>query len=66
MNTKSLDQTIKDVISASSRALSKDKDLDLSIELDSKLTNSEINFSEKKMPLDITRGKADKQAFLKN
>lgn len=65
MNTKSLDQTIKDVISASSRALSKDKDLDLSIELDSKLTNSEINFSEKKMPLDITRGKADKQAFLK-
>tara|TARA_Y100000816_G_scaffold162719_1_gene116419 strand:+ start:342 stop:2090 length:1749 start_codon:yes stop_codon:yes gene_type:complete len=65
LNTKSLDQTIKDVISASSRALSKDKDLDLSIELDSKLTNSEINFSEKKMPLDITRGKADKQAFLK-
>ena len=65
MSGKSIEQNIKEVINASSRAISKDKNLTVEIDIDQDLSSAGHNSKKNSLSLKISRGDADKQALLK-
>ena len=64
MSQKSTEQNVKDVINASSRAISKDKDLQLDVNYLLQVTEPEHNHQENIESIQLSRGDADKQALL--
>ncbi len=64
MSQKSTEQNVKDVINASSRALSKDKDLNLDINYLQQVAEPGHNFQDNIESIQLSRGDADRQALL--
>ncbi len=64
MNQKSKDQNVKDVINASSRAISKDKNLHVEVSYNQAIAGPEHNVQENLKSIQLSRGDADKQALL--
>ena len=64
MSQKSKDQNIKDVINASSRAISKDKNLHIEVSYNQAIASPEHNVQENLKSVQLSRGDADKQALL--
>ena len=64
MNQKSTEQNVKDVINASSRAISKDKDLNLEINYLQQVAEPGHNLQENIESIQLSRGDADRQALL--
>ena len=64
MSQKSTEQNVKDVISASSRAISKDKDLNLDINYLQQVAEPGHNLQENIESIQLSRGDADRQALL--
>ena len=64
MSQKSKDQNIKDVINASSRAISKDKNLHIEVSYNQAIAGPEHNVQENLKSIQLSRGDADKQALL--
>ena len=63
MSDKSSDQVIKDALSSSTRAISRNKELELSFGIDSISSNSIPKVSSSKEDLVFSRGKSDKIAL---
>ena len=64
MSQKSTEQNIKDVINASSRAISKDKDLNLEVNYLQQVAEPGHNLQENIESIQLSRGDADRQALL--
>ena len=64
MSQKSTEQNVKDVINASSRAISKDKDFNLDVNYLQKIAEPGHNLKESIESIQLSRGDADKQALL--
>ena len=64
MNQKSKDQNVKDVINASSRAISKDKNLHVEVSYNQAIAGPEHNVQENLKSIQLSRGDADKKALL--
>ena len=64
MSQKSTEQNVKDVISASSRAISKDKDLNLEVNYLQQVAEPGHNLQENIESIQLSRGDADRQALL--
>ena len=64
MSQKSTEQNVKDVINASSRAISKDKDLSLEVNYLQKVAEPGHNLQENIESIQLSRGDADRQALL--
>mgnify|MGYP001380510506 FL=1 len=64
MSQKSTEQNVKDVINASSRAISKDKDLNLDINYLQEVAEPGHNLQENIESIQLSRGDADRQALL--
>ena len=64
MNQKSTEQNVKDVINASSRAISKDKDLNLEVNYLQQVAEPGHNLQENIESIQLSRGDADRQALL--
>ena len=64
MSQKSTEQNVKDVINASSRAISKDKDLNLEVNFLEQVAEPGHNFQENIESIQLSRGDADRQALL--
>ena len=64
MSQKSTEQNVKDVINASSRAISKDKDLNLEVNYLQQVAEPGHNFQENIESIQLSRGDADRQALL--
>ena len=64
MNQKSKDQNVKDVINASSRAISKDKNLHVEVSYNQAISGPEHNVQENLKSIQLSRGDADKKALL--
>ena len=64
MSQKSTEQNVKDVINASSRAISKDKDLNLEINYLQHVAEPGHNLQENIESIQLSRGDADRQALL--
>ena len=64
MSQKSTEQNVKDVINASSRAISKDKDLHLDENYLQQVTEPGHNLRENIDSIQLSRGDADRQALL--
>ncbi len=64
MSQKSTEQNVKDVINASSRAISKDKDLQLDVNYLLQVAEPGHNHQENIESIQLSRGDADKQALL--
>ncbi len=64
MSQKSTEQNVKDVINASSRAISKDKDLNLEVNYFQQVAEPEHNLQENIESIQLSRGDADRQALL--
>ena len=64
MSQKSTEQNVKDVINASSRAISKDKDLNLEINYLQQVAEPGHNLQENIESIQLSRGDADRQALL--
>ncbi len=64
MSQKSTEQNVKDVISASSRAISKDKDLSLEVNYLQQVAEPGHNLRENIESIQLSRGDADRQALL--
>ena len=64
MSQKSTEQNVKDVINASSRAISKDKDLNLEVSFLQQVAEPGHNFQENIESIQLSRGDADRQALL--
>ena len=64
MSQKSTEQNVKDVINASSRAISKDKDLNLDINYLQEVAAPGHNLQENIESIQLSRGDADRQALL--
>ena len=64
MSQKSTEQNVKDVISASSRAISKDKDLNLDVNYLQQVAEPGHNLQENIESIQLSRGDADRQALL--
>ena len=65
MSQKSTEQNVKDVINASSRAISKDKDLNLEVNYLQQVAKPGHNLQEDIESIRLSRGDADRQALLK-
>ena len=64
MSQKSTEQNVKDVINASSRAISKDKDFNLEINYLHQVAEPGHNLQENIESIQLSRGDADRQALL--
>ena len=64
MSQKSTEQNVKDVINASSRAISKDKDLNLEVSFLQQVAEPGHNLQENIESIQLSRGDADRQALL--
>ncbi len=64
MSQKSTEQNVKDVINASSRAISKDKDLNLEVNYLQQVAEPGHNLQENIEIIQLSRGDADRQALL--
>ena len=64
MSQKSTEQNVKDVINASSRAISKDKDLNLEVSYLQQVAEPGHNLQENIESIQLSRGDADRQALL--
>nr|AAV34473.1 putative cobalamin biosynthesis protein [uncultured proteobacterium RedeBAC7D11] len=64
MSQKSTEQNVKDVINASSRAISKDKDLSLEVNYIQQVAEPGHNLQENIESIQLSRGDADRQALL--
>ena len=64
MSQKSTEQNVKDVINASSRAISKDKDLNLEVNYLQQVAEPGHNLQENIKSIQLSRGDADRQALL--
>jgi len=64
LSQKSTEQNVKDVINASSRALSKDKDLNLEVNYLQQVAEPGHNLQENIESIQLSRGDADRQALL--
>ena len=64
MSQKSTEQNVKDVINASSRAISKDKDLNLEVNYLQQVAEPGHNLQENIESIQLSRGDADRQAPL--
>ena len=64
MSQKSTEQNVKDVINASSRAISKDKDLSLEVSYLQQVTEPGHNLQKNIESIQLSRGDADRQALL--
>ena len=64
MSQKSTEQNVKDVINASSRAISKDKDLNLDVNYLQQVAEPGHNLRENIESIQLSRGDADRQALL--
>ena len=64
MSQKSTEQNVKDVINASSRAISKDKDLNLEVNYLQRVAEPGHNLQENIESIQLSRGDADRQALL--
>ena len=64
MSQKSTEQNVKDVINASSRAISKDKDLNLEVNFLEQVAEPGHNLQENIESIQLSRGDADRQALL--
>lgn len=64
MSQKSTEQNVKDVINASSRAISKDKDLNLDVNYLQRVAEPGHNLRENIESIQLSRGDADRQALL--
>tara|TARA_Y100000816_G_scaffold203656_1_gene150056 strand:- start:2317 stop:4068 length:1752 start_codon:yes stop_codon:yes gene_type:complete len=64
LSQKSTEQNVKDVINASSRAISKDKDLQLDVNYLQQVAEPGHNHQENIESIQLSRGDADKQALL--
>ena len=64
MSQKSAEQNVKDVINASSRAISKDKDLNLEVNFLQQVAEPGHNLQENIESIQLSRGDADRQALL--
>ena len=64
MSHKSTEQNVKDVINASSRAISKDKDLNLEVNYLQQVAEPGHNLQENIESIELSRGDADRQALL--
>ena len=64
MSQKSTEQNVKDVINASSRAISKDKDLNLEVNYLQQVAEPGHNLRENIESIQLSRGDADRQALL--
>ena len=64
MSQKSTEQNVKDVINASSRAISKDKDLQVDVNYLLQVAEPGHNHQENIESIQLSRGDADKQALL--
>ena len=64
MSQKSTEQNFKDVINASSRAISKDKDLNLEVNYLQQVAEPGHNLQENIESIQLSRGDADRQALL--
>lgn len=64
MSQKSTEQNVKDVINASSRAISKDKDLNLEVNYLQQVAEPGHNLQEDIESIQLSRGDADRQALL--
>ena len=64
MSQKSTEQNVKDVINASSRAISKDKDLNLEVNYFQQVAEPGHNLQENIESIQLSRGDADRQALL--
>ena len=64
MSQKSTEQNVKDVINASSRAISKDKDLNLEVNYLHQVAEPGHNLQENIESIQLSRGDADRQALL--
>jgi len=66
LSQKSTEQNVKDVINASSRAISKDKDLNLEVNYLQQVAEPGHNLQENIKSIQLSRGDADRQALLQN
>ncbi|MDA9725275.1 hypothetical protein N9V05_05530 [Gammaproteobacteria bacterium] len=64
MSQKSTEQNVKDVINASSRAISKDRDLNLEVNYLQQVAEPGHNLQENIESIQLSRGDADRQALL--
>ena len=64
MSQKPTEQNVKDVINASSRAISKDKDLNLEVNYLQQVAEPGHNLQENIESIQLSRGDADRQALL--
>ena len=64
MSQKSTEQNVKDVINASSRAISKDKDLSLEVNYIQQVAEPGHNLQKNIESIQLSRGDADRQALL--
>ena len=64
MSQKSTEQNVKDVINASSRAISKDNDLNLEVNYLQQVAEPAHNLQENIESIQLSRGDADRQALL--
>jgi cobaltochelatase CobT len=64
LSQKSTEQNVKDVINASSRAISKDKDLNLEVNYLQQVAEPGHNLQENIESIQLSRGDADRQALL--
>ena len=64
MSQKSTEQNVKDVINASSRAISKDKDLNLDVNYLQQVAEPGHNLRKNIESIQLSRGDADRQALL--
>ena len=64
MSQKSTEQIVKDVINATSRAISKDKDLNLEVDYLRQVAEPGHNLQENIESIQLSRGDADRQALL--
>jgi len=64
LSHKSTEQNVKDVINASSRAISKDKDLNLEVNYLQQVAEPGHNLQENIESIELSRGDADRQALL--
>tara|TARA_X000000950_G_scaffold39085_1_gene41772 strand:- start:3012 stop:4763 length:1752 start_codon:yes stop_codon:yes gene_type:complete len=64
LSQKSTEQNVKDVINASSRAISKDKDLNLDVNYLQQVAEPGHNLRENIESIQLSRGDADRQALL--
>jgi len=64
LSQKSTEQNVKDVINATSRAISKDKDLNLEVNYLQQVPEAGHNLQENIESIQLSRGDADRQALL--